>query len=59
MLDSFNRGDVAAVIGKFDNSGVPFEWRTFAVVRVRDAKIVGVDSFLSSVEALDAAGLSE
>ena len=122
MLDSFNRGDVAAVIGKFDKncelheppempdrlalgfrghngirdwmanlrevggiefepisfttsgdvvlseltargrgqaSGVPFEWTTFAVVQLRDAKIVGVDSFLSRVEALDAAGLSE
>ncbi|MGC1800573.1 MAG: nuclear transport factor 2 family protein, partial [Solirubrobacterales bacterium] len=45
--------------GRGQASGVQFEWTTFAVIRVRDAKIVGVESFLSRIEALEAAGLSE
>jgi ketosteroid isomerase-like protein len=40
-------------------SGVPVEWTTFAVLRMRDGKIVRAQAFLSRAEALEAAGLSE
>jgi ketosteroid isomerase-like protein len=57
------RGDVIfselIARGRGQASGVPFEWRTFAVVQVRDAKIVRVESFLGRDEALDTARLSE
>lgn len=37
-------------------SGTPIEWRTFAVLRVRDGKIATAQGFLSRGEALAAAG---
>jgi ketosteroid isomerase-like protein len=40
-------------------SGAPIEWTTFAVVHVREGKIVRAQGFLSRAEALEAAGLSE
>jgi ketosteroid isomerase-like protein len=38
-------------------SGVPFGWRTFAVLHMRDGKILRARGFLSRDEALEAAGL--
>ena len=40
-------------------SGVPIEWTTFAVVRVRTGKIAQVRVFLSREQALEAVGLRE
>jgi ketosteroid isomerase-like protein len=40
-------------------SGVPIEWRTFAVIRMRDGKIARAQGFLSRDEALEAAGIEE
>ena len=40
-------------------SGVPIEWTTFAVVRVRTGKIAQIRVFLSREQALEAAGLAE
>jgi ketosteroid isomerase-like protein len=40
-------------------SGIRVEWTTFAVVRIRDGKIEQVRVFLSSDQALEAAGLRE
>ncbi len=48
-----------AASGEGQASGVPFEWTTFAVLRIRDGKIVRAQAFLSEDEALKAAGLSE
>jgi ketosteroid isomerase-like protein len=45
--------------GQGQASGVPVEWTTFAVVRVRDGKITRAQGFLSRDEALEAAGLPE
>jgi ketosteroid isomerase-like protein len=45
--------------GRGESSGVPIEWTTFAVLRMRDGKIVRADGFLSRDDALEAAGLSE
>ena len=39
--------------------GVPLEWRSFVVLRLRDGKIEQALAFLSRAEALEAAGLSE
>ena len=39
--------------------GVPIEWSTFVVLRLRDGKIEQALAFLSRAEALEAAGLSE
>ena len=39
--------------------GVPIEWSTFVVLRLRDGKIEQALAFLSRTEALEAAGLSE
>jgi ketosteroid isomerase-like protein len=46
-LDSRGRGQA---------SGVPFAWTTFAVVHMREARIVRVQAFLTRDEALEAAG---
>src|SRR6476661_6318809 len=40
-------------------SGVPINWRTFAVLHVRDGRIVRSQAFLGRDEALEAAGLRE
>jgi ketosteroid isomerase-like protein len=40
-------------------SGVPIEWTTFALVRIRAGKIAEVRVFLSKDQALEAAGLRE
>jgi ketosteroid isomerase-like protein len=45
--------------GRGEASGAPFEWTTFAVARVREAKIVSIQAFLSRNEALEAVGLRE
>jgi ketosteroid isomerase-like protein len=45
--------------GRGEASGVPFEWTTFAVVRVSDGKINRIQVFLARADALRAAGLSE
>jgi ketosteroid isomerase-like protein len=45
--------------GRGQASGAPFEWTTFAVARVRDAKIVSIHAFLSRNDALEAVGLRE
>jgi ketosteroid isomerase-like protein len=42
--------------GQGQASGAPFEWTTFAVLHVRDRKIVRVQAFLSRDEALEAVG---
>ena len=56
-------GDVVvselAASGEGQASGVPFEWTTFAVFRVRDAKVVRAQAFLREDEALKAAGLPD
>ena len=56
-------GDVVvselAASGEGQASGVPFEWTTFAVFRMRDAKVVRAQAFLREDEALKAAGLSD
>jgi ketosteroid isomerase-like protein len=55
------RGDVVvselASRGLGQASGVPFGWTTFAVLYMRDGKIVRAQGFLSRDEALEAAGL--
>ena len=38
-------------------SGAPVEWTTYAVLRVRDARIVRAQAFLARDQALEAAGL--
>ena len=45
-----------AAHGRGQASGVPFAWTTFAVVRLRDARIARVQAFLTEDEALRAAG---
>ena len=59
--DHTSIGDVVvselAASGLGQASGVPFEWTTFAVFRIRDGKIVRTQAFLSRDEALEAAGL--
>ena len=54
------RGDVLrcewAARGRGQASGVPFEWATFAVVQVRDGKILRAQGFLSRAEADEAVG---
>ena len=45
--------------GLGQGSGVPIRWTTFAVVHLRDAKIVRLDAFLGRDQALEAAGLRE
>jgi hypothetical protein len=40
-------------------SGVPIEWTTFAVIRIRTGKIAQVRVFLSREQALEAVGLRE
>ena len=45
--------------GQGQASGVPVEWTTFAVLRVREGKIARAQGFLSRDEALKAAGLPE
>ncbi|MGH2926048.1 MAG: nuclear transport factor 2 family protein [Solirubrobacterales bacterium] len=56
-------GDV--IVGEFaarglgQASGVPVEWTTFAVVRMRDRKIMRAQAFLTKDEAVQAAGLPE
>ena len=40
-------------------SGVPISWRTFAVLHMRDGRIVRSQAFLDPEEALEAAGLRE
>jgi ketosteroid isomerase-like protein len=40
-------------------SGVPIAWTTFAVLHMRDGKIVRAQGFLRRDEALEAAGLRE
>jgi ketosteroid isomerase-like protein len=40
-------------------SGVPVEWTTFVVLRMRDGKIARAQGFLSKDGALEAAGLRE
>ena len=45
--------------GRGEASGVPFEWTTFAVIRLNDGKITRVQAYLDRAEALEAAGLSE
>ena len=46
-----------AARGLAQASGVPVEWTTFAVLRLRDGKIVRAQAFLGRDEALEAAGL--
>jgi ketosteroid isomerase-like protein len=54
------RGDLIvaelAAHGRGEASGAPFAWTTFAAVRLRDARIVRVQAFLTQEEALHAAG---
>ena len=38
-------------------SGAPFEWQTFAVIHMRDGKILRAQGFLDRAQALEAAGL--
>ncbi len=45
--------------GRGQDSGVPVEWTTFAVLQMRDGKIARARAFLSRDEALAAVGLSE
>jgi ketosteroid isomerase-like protein len=45
--------------GRGEASGVPIEWTTFAVLRMREGKIARADGFLSRDEALEAAGLRD
>ena len=45
--------------GRGHAGGVPLEWGSFVVLRLRDAKIEQALAFLSRAEALEAAGLSE
>ena len=47
-----------AASGEGQASGVRFEWTTFAVLRIRDGKVVRAQAFLSEDEALESAGLS-
>jgi ketosteroid isomerase-like protein len=46
-----------AARGRGQASGAPIEWTTFAVLRVRDGKIVRAQAFLVRDEAIAAAGL--
>jgi ketosteroid isomerase-like protein len=45
--------------GRGQASGVPIQWSTFAVLRIREGKIARAEAFLTLSEALEAAGLSE
>jgi ketosteroid isomerase-like protein len=45
--------------GRGQGSGVPINWRTFAVVHVHDGRIVRLQAFLDRDQALEAAGLRE
>jgi ketosteroid isomerase-like protein len=45
--------------GLGQGSGVPIDWTTFAVMRMRDGKIERVRVFLDRERALEAVGLSE
>ena len=48
-----------AASGVGQASGVPFEWNSFVVFRMRERQIVRAQAFLSEDEALEAARLSE
>jgi ketosteroid isomerase-like protein len=48
-----------AARGRGRASGAPFEWRTFAVVRVRGGRIALIRAFLGRDKALASAGLRE
>jgi ketosteroid isomerase-like protein len=56
-------GDVvfceSAARGVGQGSGVPFEWKTFVVIHIRDGKIMRSRAFLHRDRALEAAGLRE
>ena len=61
---SFTTGGDAVVSelaahGQGQGSGVPFEWTTFAALRMSNGKIARAQGFLSRDEALEAVGLSE
>ena len=61
---SFSAGGDAVVSelaahGQGQGSGVPVEWTTFAVLRMRNGKITRAQAFLSSDEALEAVGPPE
>ena len=45
--------------GRGQASGVPIQWSTFTVLRMRDGKIGRAEAFLTMSEALEAAGLAE
>jgi uncharacterized protein len=38
-------------------SGAPIEWKTFAVMHMRDGKVLRLEAFLDRDEAIEAAGL--
>ena len=48
-----------AAHGQGQGSGVPFEWTTFAALRMCNGKIARAQGFLSRDDALEAVGLSE
>jgi ketosteroid isomerase-like protein len=48
-----------ASTGRGEASGVPIEWTTFAVLRMREGKIARAHGFLSRDEALEAASFQE
>ena len=48
-----------AASGRGQASGVPIGWSSFAVLHMREGKIARAEAFLTSSEALEAAGLSE
>jgi ketosteroid isomerase-like protein len=56
------RGDVVlsewAASGRGQASGAAFEWTTFAVLHLRDGKVVRAQAFLNEDQALEVAGLS-
>lgn len=58
----FSAGDDAllcelAARGRGEAGGVPLRWTTFAVFRVREGRIARVQAFLTSEEAVAAAGM--
>jgi ketosteroid isomerase-like protein len=48
-----------AAHGRGQASGVPIQWSTFTVLRMREGKIARAEAFLTMAEALEAAGLEE
>jgi ketosteroid isomerase-like protein len=48
-----------AAHGRGQSSGVPIQWSTFTVLRMREGKIARAKAFLTMAEALEAAGLDE